>query len=122
MQIFLDKYIIYSYLHKKVNHDNWQCDINLAIFYRKYRLSYIREGCKVYIMDTGKRAIRRFGKRVQQLRKSKRWSQQELAARLDVEQSYVSDVERGIFGPSFARLAKIAEAFDMTIAELCDSI
>lgn len=73
-------------------------------------------------MDTGKLAIRRFGKRLQQLRKSKRWSQQELAARLDVEQSYISDIERGVFGPSFARLARLAEAFELTIAQLCDSI
>ncbi len=73
-------------------------------------------------MDSGKRAIRRFGKRLQQLRKARRWSQQELAGKLDVEQSYVSDVERGVFGPSFAKLAKLAEAFGMTISEMCDGI
>ncbi|MBX9772376.1 MAG: helix-turn-helix domain-containing protein [Candidatus Obscuribacterales bacterium] len=73
-------------------------------------------------MDTGKRAIRRFGKRLQQLRKANRWTQQELAARLEVEQSYVSDVERGVFGPSFARLAKIGEVFGMTIADLCENV
>jgi transcriptional regulator with XRE-family HTH domain len=73
-------------------------------------------------MDTGKKAIRRFGKRLQLLRKAKRWSQQELAARLEVEQSYISGMERGVFGPSFARLAKLAEVFNMTIAELCDGV
>jgi transcriptional regulator with XRE-family HTH domain len=73
-------------------------------------------------MDTGKRAIRRFGKRLQQLRKSRRWSQQELASQLDVEQSYISDIERGIFGPSFSRLAMLAEVFKMTISELCEGV
>lgn len=73
-------------------------------------------------MDTGKRAIKRFGKRLQQLRKANRWTQQELAARLEVEQSYVSDIERGVFGPSFARLAKISAVFRMTISELCDEV
>lgn len=73
-------------------------------------------------MDTGKRAIKRFGKRLQHLRKDRQWSQQELASKLAVEQSYISDIERGIFGPSFARLAKLAEALDMSISELCDGI
>lgn len=73
-------------------------------------------------MNTGKKAIRRFGKRLQQLRKARRWSQQELASRIDVEQSYISDIERGIFGPSFARLAMLAEALEMTISELCESV
>ncbi len=74
------------------------------------------------VVDTGKRAIRRFGKRVQHLRKSRRWSQQELASHLDVEQSYVSDIERGVFGPSFARLAILAEVFGLTISELCEGV
>jgi transcriptional regulator with XRE-family HTH domain len=73
-------------------------------------------------MDAGKKAIRRFGKRLQQLRKSRLWSQQELAARIDVEQSYISDVERAVFGPSFAKLASLAEVFEMTISELCSGV
>ncbi len=73
-------------------------------------------------MDTGKLAIRRFGKRLQSLRKANRWSQQELALRLGVEQSYVSGMERGVFGPSFARLAKIAEVFNMTLEQLCEEV
>ncbi|MBY0356562.1 MAG: helix-turn-helix domain-containing protein [Candidatus Obscuribacterales bacterium] len=73
-------------------------------------------------MDIGKRAIKKFGKRIQQLRKANRWSQQELAARIEVEQSYVSDIERGVFGPSFAKLAKIAAVFNMTIAQLCEGV
>jgi transcriptional regulator with XRE-family HTH domain len=73
-------------------------------------------------VDTGKLAIRRFGKRLKQLRKANSWSQQELAARLEVEQSYISDIERGIFGPSFARLAKLAEVFDLTISGLCEDV
>ncbi len=73
-------------------------------------------------MDTGKKAIRKFGKRLQQLRKARRWSQQEVAARLEVEQSYVSSLERGVFGPSFSKLTKLAEALDMTISELTEGI
>ncbi len=73
-------------------------------------------------MDTGKRVVRKFGKRLRQLRKAKGWSQQELASMLEVEQSYVSAIETGVFGPSFIKLARLAEAFGITIAELCSSL
>lgn len=73
-------------------------------------------------MEKGKLAIRRFGKRLKQLRTAKRWSQQELASKIFVEQSYISDIERGIFGPSFSKLSKIADALNMTISELCEGI
>jgi transcriptional regulator with XRE-family HTH domain len=73
-------------------------------------------------MDTGKKAVRKLGKRVKQLRESKRWTQQHLAASLGVEQSYISGIERGEYSPSFPRLARLAEIFDLTISDLCQGI
>ena len=71
-------------------------------------------------MDNGKKAVRKFGNRLRQLRKDRSWSQQEMAARLDVEQSYTSGLERGVFGPSFPKLAKLADIFELTLEELCE--
>lgn len=70
-------------------------------------------------MDTGKKAIRKFGKRVREVRLSLGWSQDELAFELDVDRSYVSSLERGQRNPTLKTIAKVAETFDLTIAELC---
>lgn len=73
-------------------------------------------------METGKKAIRKLGKRLKRLRESKRWTQEHLASLLGVEQSYVSGIERGLYSPSFPRIARLAEIFDMTISEFCKGI
>jgi transcriptional regulator with XRE-family HTH domain len=73
-------------------------------------------------MDTGKKAVRKLGKRVKQLRETRRWTQEHLAASLGVEQSYISGIERGLYSPSFPRLARLAEIFGVTISELCNGI
>jgi len=73
-------------------------------------------------MDAGKKAVRKLGRRVKELREAKGWTQQHLAAGLGVEQSYVSGIERGIYAPSFIRLARLAVLFDMKISELCHDI
>jgi len=73
-------------------------------------------------METGKKAVKRFGKRLKQLRQSKRWTQEHLAAALSVEQSYISGIERGLYGPSFQRLARLAEIFEISVSELCNDI
>ncbi|HEY9785746.1 MAG TPA: helix-turn-helix transcriptional regulator [Candidatus Obscuribacterales bacterium] len=65
-------------------------------------------------MDTGKKAVRKLGKRIKQLREEKHWTQQHLAATLGVEQSYISGIERGEYSPSFPRLSRLAEIFDLT--------
>lgn len=70
-------------------------------------------------MDTGKKAIRKFGKRVREVRLSLGWSQDELAFELDVDRSYVSSLERGQRNPTLKTIAKVAEVFDLSIAELC---
>ena len=73
-------------------------------------------------MDIGKRAVRRLGKRIREIREQKRWTQDDLAAAVDVEQSYVSRVERGVLSPSFPRIVLLAEALDVTVSELCKTV
>lgn len=70
-------------------------------------------------MDTGKKAIRKFGKRVREVRLSFGWSQDDLAFELDVDRSYVSSLERGQRNPTLKTIANVAKTFDLTIAELC---
>ena len=56
--------------------------------------------------------------KVQELRKQRGLSQEELAAILGVVADYISMIERGKRSPGFALAKKIADFFDMTIDEI----
>lgn len=56
---------------------------------------------------------KQFGKRVQQLRLAKKMTQEELAERVDVSIESISNIERGIHGPSFENLEKIIAALQV---------
>jgi len=73
-------------------------------------------------MEIGKKAVRKLGKKIKQLREANAWTQGHVAALLGVEQSYISGIERGLYSPSFPRLARIAQIFGLTISQLCDGI
>jgi len=73
-------------------------------------------------VDTGKKAIRKFGKRVREARLSCGWSQDELAFELDVDRSYVSSLERGQRNPTLKTVAKVAQAFGISISDLCTGV
>ena len=60
----------------------------------------------------------RVGLNVQRLRRDKDLSQEELAARADVHQTYLSGVERGVRNPSILVLARIARALNVDVDEL----
>lgn len=49
-------------------------------------------------------------------------TQAQLAARLKVDQGYVSDLERGRRNPNLIRLAPLAEALDTTPSALLSSV
>lgn len=52
---------------------------------------------------------RRFGQRVQSLRKERGWSQETLGARCRISQKYLSEIERGAKAPSFETLVVLAQ-------------
>jgi transcriptional regulator with XRE-family HTH domain len=54
------------------------------------------------------------------LRRSRRWSQEELARRASMQRSYLADLERGSRNPSVRTLVKVANAFGVTISTLFD--
>lgn len=73
-------------------------------------------------MDIGNRALRRLGKRIQEIRRAKGLSQEEFALEVDLARSYVSGVERGQRNLSFKAMVRIAKALNVSISQLCEGI
>ena len=60
----------------------------------------------------------RFGKRLQQLRRKKGLSQEELAFRAGLHRTYVSSAERGQRNVALVNIEKLAMALEIEIADL----
>jgi transcriptional regulator with XRE-family HTH domain len=60
----------------------------------------------------------RFGQIVRELREARGWSQESLAARADLNRSYMGEVERARVMPSLATAAKLAGALEVPLSEL----
>ncbi|MCV9938246.1 helix-turn-helix domain-containing protein [Boseaceae bacterium BT-24-1] len=58
------------------------------------------------------------GRNVRALRTSARLSQEELAVRMGVEQTYVSGIERGVRNPTVTTLHRAAVALNVKAADL----
>jgi transcriptional regulator with XRE-family HTH domain len=58
------------------------------------------------------------GKQIQKLRESKGISQQDLAAKCNFEKSNMSRLEAGRVNPTLLTLGKVANALEVTLAEL----
>ncbi len=63
-----------------------------------------------------KEIVRRtFGKRLKKLRKQKKWSQKELAVKLDSQLSILNKYECGLHIPPAEKLITLSELFDTTV-------
>jgi len=62
------------------------------------------------------------GKRVQQFRKSKGWSQEVFASHANLDRSYTGGIERGERNITFDTICLIAEALDISLSELFEGI
>ena len=62
----------------------------------------------------------RFAKKLNLIRKNKGLSQEELAFLCGIDRTYIAGVEAGKRNISLENLYKIAQGFDMSLAELCD--
>ena len=60
----------------------------------------------------------RVGLNVQNLRRARGLSQEELADRAQVHQTYLSGVERGVRNPSLLVLARVADALAVDVEKL----
>jgi len=59
-----------------------------------------------------------FGKRIRQRRKDRGWSQEELAFRVGMDVSYLSEVETGKKEPCLRKISDLAKSLDVTISQL----
>jgi transcriptional regulator with XRE-family HTH domain len=62
--------------------------------------------------------LQRFGKRIKNLRKIYKMSQEKLAEKADLSTNFVGSLERGEKEPKLVTLVKIANAFGITVGEL----
>lgn len=60
----------------------------------------------------------KFGKRVRTIRLKKRMSQGDIARKLGVSVSYISQIERGIENLSLKSIEKLAKAIGVSVGEL----
>ncbi|SPD73781.1 Uncharacterized HTH-type transcriptional regulator YazB (modular protein) [uncultured Desulfobacterium sp.] len=58
------------------------------------------------------------GRRIRSLRIHKRWTQQKLGEKADINYKFLGEIERGQQNPSFGVLAKIANALNVRLPEL----
>lgn len=73
-------------------------------------------------MEVGKLAVRKFGKRVREVRQERGLSQMALADLLQVTTTYIGRIERGERSPSLPTIARLAKALETSVSELCREI
>lgn len=60
----------------------------------------------------------KLGKRIREIRKVKKMSQEELAYQAEIDYSYLNEIEAGKRNPSVKRIAAIAKALRVSIKDL----
>ncbi len=63
-------------------------------------------------------ALRRLGRRIQELRQAHAWSQETLAHDAGISRTYMGSIEIGAKQPTLRTLVKIAAALDVPLSEL----
>ncbi len=71
---------------------------------------------------TKARELVRFGSNVRKLRESKDWTQERLAEKADLDQTYISGIERGERNLTILSVTKLARALGTIASELCVGI
>lgn len=61
---------------------------------------------------------KKFGLKIQKLRKSKGYSQEKLSEIANIDRSYLSDIERGETNISLEQIYKLSIALEITISEI----
>jgi transcriptional regulator with XRE-family HTH domain len=64
----------------------------------------------------------RFGRRLQKLRRQRRWTQVQMAERFGLDRSYLADVERGKRNISIFNLEVIANGFGVSLSKLLTKV
>ncbi len=69
----------------------------------------------------GKDILKKFGHKIQTLRKAEGWSQEQLADKSGFHRTYIGMVERGERNPSLINIEKFAAVFKLEIKDLFTS-
>ncbi|MEZ5415532.1 MAG: helix-turn-helix transcriptional regulator [Opitutaceae bacterium] len=64
----------------------------------------------------------RLGSNVRKLREARDWTQERLAEKADLDQTYISGIERGERNLTILSAAKLAAALKTTVSTLCEGI
>jgi transcriptional regulator with XRE-family HTH domain len=64
----------------------------------------------------------RFGENVRQQREERKWTQEQLAEKADLDQTFISGIERGSRNPTIITVNKLARALKITVSELTEGI
>lgn len=63
---------------------------------------------------------KQLGKRIKQIRKAARLTQERLAEKAGLSVEYISRIERGVGRPSFKTLATLAKVFNVSVKDFFD--
>ena len=63
---------------------------------------------------------RQVGLNVRRLREERGWSQEHLAAEVDLHRTYISGIERGVRNPTVKIVAKLADKLEVKAARLLE--
>lgn len=64
----------------------------------------------------------RFGENIRQCREQRAWTQEQLAEKADLDQTFISGIERGARNPTIITINKLARALKITVSELTEGI
>lgn len=62
------------------------------------------------------------GLNVRKCREALGLTQEALSAKADIDQTYISGIERGLRNPGIINIAKLAKALDVSTSELCKGV
>lgn len=73
-------------------------------------------------MATQDAVLAALGRNIRKRRETKNFSQEKLAEKAGLDQTYLSGIECGKRNPGIKNVAKLAKALDLTISELCKGV
>ena len=73
-------------------------------------------------MPARNRTLRSLGLRVRHLREASDLSQESLGEKAQLDQTYISGIERGVRNPSVVVLARLAAALRISLAQLFEGV
>ncbi len=82
----------------------------------------VRTFLSIQLMDQTMDVLGRFGQRVRERRTALGLSQEDFAAKCDLDRTYISDIERGKRNVGLRNIDVIAKTLGVSISELMDNV